>query len=295
MSEPEITPSGAAPVPAAPGAPLVVASGLTKTFRLGSRETLVALDDVSLEIRRGETFGLVGESGSGKSTVSRALLGLLPLDAGSVRFDGIEVTRLKGGELRRLRKRMQMVFQDPFAALNRRQSVAQIVAAPLEAHGIGDRASRAARVEEMLELVGLGPAYRERRPREMSGGQCQRVAIARALALDPELVVLDESVSALDVSIQAQVLNLLGELQQRLGLTYLFISHDLAVVRYMASTVCVMQRGRIVERGSREQLFRAAEHEYTRQLMSAIPAVDPTAERARRRAARTEAGVSSGG
>ncbi|ADB48552.1 ATP-binding cassette domain-containing protein [Conexibacter woesei] len=270
-------------------APLVVADGLVKRFRLGRGEELTALDDVSLEIRRGETFGLVGESGSGKSTVSRALLALLPLDGGSVRFDGVDVHALGRGDLRALRRRMQMVFQDPFAALNRRQSVAQIVAAPLEAHGVGDRASRAQRVAEVLDLVGLGESYRERRPREMSGGQCQRVAIARALALDPDFVVLDESVSALDVSIQAQILNLLNELQQRLGLTYLFISHDLAVVRYMASTVAVMQRGSIVERGTREQLFRAAEHDYTRQLMQAIPAVDPAAERARRRAARTAA------
>ena len=273
----------------ATAAPLVVADGLVKRFRLGRGEELTALDDVSLEIRRGETFGLVGESGSGKSTVSRALLALLPLDAGTVRFDGVDVHALGRGDLRSLRRRMQMVFQDPFAALNRRQSVEQIVAAPLEAHGVGDRASRAQRVAEVLDLVGLGESYRERRPREMSGGQCQRVAIARALALDPDFVVLDESVSALDVSIQAQILNLLNELQQRLGLTYLFISHDLAVVRYMASTVAVMQRGSIVERGTREQLFRAAEHDYTRQLMQAIPAVDPAAERARRRAARATA------
>jgi ABC-type glutathione transport system ATPase component len=275
----------------APDKPLVVAQGLNKTFRLGHGETLQALDDVSFEIRRGETFGLVGESGSGKSTVSRALLGLLPLDSGSVTFDGIEVTDLKGGDLRRLRKRMQMVFQDPFAALNRRQSVAQIVAAPLEAHGVGDKASRAQRVEELLDLVGLGPAYRDRRPREMSGGQCQRVAIARALALDPDFIVLDESVSALDVSIQAQILNLLRELQQRLGLTYLFISHDLAVIRYMASTVCVMQRGSVVERGSREQLFSAPRQEYTRGLMAAIPSADPATERHRRRSAALAEGI----
>jgi peptide/nickel transport system ATP-binding protein len=274
-----------------PDAPLVVAQGLNKSFRLGHGETLQALDDVSFEIRRGETFGLVGESGSGKSTVSRALLGLLPLDSGSVTFDGTEVTDLKGGDLRRLRKRMQMVFQDPFAALNRRQSVAQIVAAPLEAHGVGDKASRARRVEELLDLVGLGPAYRDRRPREMSGGQCQRVAIARALALDPDFIVLDESVSALDVSIQAQILNLLRDLQQRLGLTYLFISHDLAVIRYMASTVCVMQRGRIVERGSRDELFSAPREPYTRGLMAAIPSADPATERHRRRSAALAEGI----
>jgi peptide/nickel transport system ATP-binding protein len=271
-------------------APLVVAEGLRKQFRLGHGETLTALDDVSLEIRRGETFGLVGESGSGKSTVSRALLALMPVDGGTVRFDGTDVHALGRGDLRVLRRRMQMVFQDPFAALNRRQTVEQIVAAPLEAHGVGDRASRAQRVAETLDLVGLGAAYRARRPREMSGGQCQRVAIARALALGPDFVVLDESVSALDVSIQAQILNLLGELQRQLGLTYLFISHDLSVVRYMATTVAVMQRGSIVERGTREQLFSHAGHDYTRQLMAAIPAVDPTTERARRREARAAAG-----
>ncbi|MBB4660930.1 ATP-binding cassette domain-containing protein [Conexibacter arvalis] len=287
MSAPDATPAAA---PEA-GAPLVVAEHLMKTFRLGHGEQLQALDDVSLTIRRGETFGLVGESGSGKSTVSRALLGLLPLDSGSVRFDGQEVTRLGRGEMRRLRRRMQMVFQDPFAALNRRQSVAQIVAAPLEAHGVGDRATRAARVAELLDLVGLGPAYRDRRPREMSGGQCQRVAIARALALDPDFVVLDESVSALDVSIQAQILNLLRDLQRRLGLTYLFISHDLAVIRYMAQTVCVMQHGRIVEQGSRDELFGDPRQEYTRGLMAAIPSADPATERHRRRSAALAEGV----
>ena len=269
--------------------PLVVVEDVVKRFRLGKNEELVALDGVSFAIRREEMFGLVGESGAGKSMVSRAILALTAIDAGAVRFDGIDVHALGRRDLRALRRRMQVVFQDPFAALNRRQTVAQIVAAPLEAHGIGDRAARAARVTELLDLVGLGPGYRERRPRELSGGQCQRVAIARALAVGPDFVVLDEAVSALDVSIQAQILNLLADLQRQLGLTCLFVSHDLAVVRAITSSIAVMRQGRIVEQGTREELFGAARDPYTRELMAAIPSTDPVAERARRAAARRQA------
>jgi ABC-type glutathione transport system ATPase component len=269
--------------------PLVVVQDVTKRFRLGKDEELVALDRVSFEIPRRHMFGLVGESGSGKSTVSRAILALTPVDGGRIRFDGIDVHALRRRDLRALRRRMQVVLQDPFAALNRRQSVEQIVAAPLDAHGIGDRASRGARVGELLDLVGLGSGYRERRPHELSGGQCQRVAIARALAVDPEFVVLDEAVSALDVSIRAQILNLLADLQRQLGLTCLFVSHDLAVVRAVTSNIAVMRQGQIVEQGTREQLFSNAQHEYTRELMAAIPSTDPVAERARRAAARRQA------
>lgn len=261
---------------------LLTVENLNKTFKLGSGRTITAIDDVSFEIRKGQTFGLVGESGSGKSTVSRAVLGLESVDAGRVSFDGRDVHGLSSGELRSLRRRMQMVFQDPFSALNRRQTVARIIESPLIAHGIGTKAERRARVAEMLELVGLGGEFADRYPRTMSGGQCQRVSIARSLVLDPDFMVLDESVSALDVSIQAQVLNLLRDLQQRLGLTYLFISHDLAVIRYMADEIAVMRHGAIVERAERDELYANPQHEYTRSLMAAIPIADPTIERARR-------------
>lgn len=261
---------------------LVDVQGVSKVFTLGSGRRVTAVDDVSFQIRRGETVGLVGESGSGKSTVSKAVLALGGIDGGSVVFDGQRPHDLRGEELRRLRKRMQMVFQDPFSALNRRQTVAQIIEAPLRAHGIGTRASRAEKVRETMHRVRLDEEFAHRLPRSMSGGQCQRVSIARSLVLEPEFLVLDESVSALDVSIQAQVLNLLRELQAELGLTYLFISHDLAVIRYMSSTVAVMQQGRIVEIGARDALFANPQHEYTRGLMAAIPVADPVLERRRR-------------
>ena len=261
---------------------LVDVQGVSKVFTLGSGCRVTAVDDVSFQIRRGETVGLVGESGSGKSTVSKAVLALGGIDGGTVVFDGQRPHDLRGEELRRLRKRMQMVFQDPFSALNRRQTVAQIIEAPLRAHGIGTRASRAEKVRETMHRVRLDEEFAHRLPRSMSGGQCQRVSIARSLVLEPDFLVLDESVSALDVSIQAQVLNLLRELQAELGLTYLFISHDLAVIRYMSSTVAVMQQGRIVEIGARDALFANPQHEYTRGLMAAIPVADPVLERRRR-------------
>ena len=264
---------------------LVDVAGLTKIFSLGSGRRVTAVDDVSFQIRRGETFGLVGQSGSGKSTVSKAVLALGGIDAGTVTFDGHRPHEMRAEPLRQLRRRMQMVFQDPFSALNRRQTVEQIIEAPLLAHGIGTKASRADRVREAMHRVRLDEEFAQRLPRSMSGGQCQRVSIARSLVLEPEFMVLDESVSALDVSIQAQVLNLLRELQAELGLTYLFISHDLAVIRYMSSTVAVMQQGRIVEIGARDELFAAPQHPYTRGLMAAIPVADPVAERARRASA----------
>jgi len=262
--------------------------GVSKSYRLGPGEVTRAVSDASFEIRRGETFGLVGESGSGKSTIARLVLALTPVDSGSVRFDGHDVHSLSSKAMRHLRRRMQIVFQDPYSALNRSHSVKQIVTQPLVAHRIGDRKSRAERVAQMLDLVGLGAEFSYRSPRTLSGGQCQRVAIARALVLDPEFLVLDESVSALDVSIQAQVLNLLRDLQQRLGLTYLFISHDLAVIRYMAQHIAVMKQGVIVEQGSRDELFSNPQHEYTRGLMAAIPVADPVIERQRRRDAQAQ-------
>lgn len=278
----ETTPISAVDRARLEGDVLVDVEGLTKVFSLGSGRRVTAVDDVSFQIRRGETFGLVGQSGSGKSTVSKAVLALSGIDAGTVSFDGHRPHEMRAEPLRQLRRRMQMVFQDPFSALNRRQTVEQIIEAPLLAHGIGTKASRADRVREAMHRVRLDEEFAHRLPRSMSGGQCQRVSIARSLVLEPEFMVLDESVSALDVSIQAQVLNLLRELQAELGLTYLFISHDLAVIRYMSSTVAVMQDGRIVEIGARDELFASPQHDYTRGLMAAIPVADPVAERARR-------------
>jgi oligopeptide/dipeptide ABC transporter ATP-binding protein len=263
---------------------LVDIDRLVKRYPAGGGGVVRAVDGVSLAIRKGETFGLVGESGSGKSTVARCLLRLTGIDSGTIRYAGGDVHELGRRDLRRLRRSMQVVFQDPHGSLNRRATVAGIVEAPLAAHGVGDRTSRRTRVRELLDLVGLSPAMAARRPRELSGGQAQRVAIARALALSPELVVLDEAVSALDVSVRAQILNLLHDLQRELDLTYLFISHDLSVVRYMAQTVAVMYLGRIVESGPREALFGAASHPYTLGLMAAVPVADPPRERARPKA-----------
>jgi peptide/nickel transport system ATP-binding protein len=236
---------------------------------------LRAVDGVSLGVERGETFGLVGESGSGKSTLAALLLGIERPTAGCVRFDGRDLAQLPRRELRAMRQRMQMVFQDPAGALNRRKTVEHSIGLPLLVHRKASAAERRRRVHELLDLVGLAPAHAQRFPRELSGGQCQRVGIARAIALEPELVVLDEAVSAVDVSVQAQILNLLRDLQGRLGLTYLFVSHDLAVVRYMAPRVAVMHRGRVVETGTREDVFGAPSHEYTRALMAAVPLPDP--------------------
>lgn len=262
---------------------IVDARGLSKSYPLRGGDVVRAVDGVSLQVRRGETFGLVGESGSGKSTVARLLLRLEQPTGGQVAFDGTALLTLSNRDLRRERRRMQLVFQDPFGALNRRKTVAQIIGLPLRVHfGLKGQARRA-RVRELLELVGLRPELADRYPHEMSGGQCQRVGIARALALEPEFIVLDEAVSAVDVSIRAQILNLLRELQQRLGLTYLFVSHDLAIVRYMSSTVAVMYQGRIVETGPRDRLFENPLHPYTLSLMSAIPVPNPVQERERNR------------
>jgi ABC-type oligopeptide transport system ATPase subunit len=234
-----------------------------------------AVDGVSFEIPEGQTLGLVGESGSGKSTTAYAALQLLRPTAGSVRFAGRELTELRGEQLRRLRREMQIVFQDPYASLNPRMAVGRIVAEPLQTHGIGTRRSRRAAVGTLLELVGFDPAYTNRYPHEFSGGQRQRIGIARALALNPKLIVCDEPVSALDVSIQAQILNLLKDLQRELGLTYLFIAHDLAVVRSMSDTIAVMHEGVIVEQGPAERVYTRPESDYTRALLAAVPVPDP--------------------
>ena len=267
--------------------PILVAENLSKhyTTRRGllarTTSTVRAVDGVTFTLARGETLALVGESGCGKSTTARLVLRLIDPTAGTVAFEGQDITTLDGSALRALRRRMQIVFQDPFASLNPRMTVGDILAEPLIVHAIGTTVQRRARVSELLDLVGLAPYHAARYPHEFSGGQRQRIGIARALAVEPALVVLDEPVSALDVSIQAQVVNLLKDLQGRLGLSYLFIAHDLAVVKHVADRVAVMYLGRIVEIGLKQQLFANPRHPYTRLLLSAIPRPDP-----RRRLAR---------
>jgi oligopeptide/dipeptide ABC transporter ATP-binding protein len=244
-------------------------------FRRSAPPPLRAVDQVSFEVRRGETFGIVGESGCGKSTLTRAILRLLEPTSGSVVFDGIDVGGLGTEELRQLRKRMQLVFQDPFGSLDPRMSALAIVAEALEIHGVGDSAERETTASEMLELVGIPAAQHQRRPFAFSGGQRQRIGVARALVLRPDLVFLDEPISALDVSIQAQVLNLLKQLQADLGLTYVFIVHDLAVAEYFCDRVAVLYRGAIMEIGDSRQLFSSPLHPYTASLLSAVPIPDP--------------------
>ncbi|HEV2762426.1 MAG TPA: dipeptide ABC transporter ATP-binding protein [Pyrinomonadaceae bacterium] len=261
---------------------LVRVRGLFKHFPLaGSDDVVRAVDGVTFEIFKGETLGLVGESGCGKSTVGRCILRLIEPTGGEVEFEGQDVSALSGAELRRLRREMQIIFQDPYASLNPRLRVRDIVAEPLLVHGLGNRDERRARVADLLKRVGLDPDYMNRYPHEFSGGQRQRIGIARALALQPRLIVADEPVSALDVSVQAQVINLLEELQEEFKLTYLFISHGLAVVEHISTRVAVMYLGRIVEVASAGELYANPLHPYTRALLSAIPIPDPTRKRER--------------
>ena len=245
-----------------------------------------AVDGVSFEIKAGETLGLVGESGSGKSTTGYCILQLLKPTSGSVKFEGIELTELGREALRKMRREMQIVFQDPYSSLDPRMTVGDIVAEPLIVHGIGTRRDRSVRIRELLDVVGFDPSFTNRYPHEFSGGQRQRIGIARALALSPKLIVCDEPVSALDVSIQAQILNLLKDLQQDFGLTYLFVAHDLAVVRTMSDRIAVMNKGRLVEIGPAEEVYTNPQDDYTKALLSAVPIPDPRAMKERKAARR---------
>jgi oligopeptide/dipeptide ABC transporter ATP-binding protein len=256
--------------------PLIEARGLTKFFPARDGKGLVrAVNDVSLSLAEGETLGIVGESGCGKSTLARLLMRLIEPSEGKVLFRGEDLLSLGPSEMRKRRRDIQIVFQDPYASLDPRMNIAQVIAEPLDIHAIGTRSERAAKVRELLSLVGLDPSAAGRYPHEFSGGQRQRIGIARAIALEPKLVLLDEPVSALDVSIQSQILNLLDDLKQRFNLSYMFISHDLSVVQHVSDRVAVMYLGRIVEEGPAEAVLGEPSHPYTQALISAVPEIDP--------------------
>lgn len=283
--------AGPARMRASPKTALVSVEALKVHYPTGPRSvfsrgqsTLRAVDGVSFHIERGETLGLVGESGCGKSTTGRSVLQLERPTEGRVRFDNVELTGMGQRRLRSFRKRMQIVFQDPYSSLNPRMKIGDFVAEPLKIHHLhGDRAQRRERVSELLEIVGLSPAHAARYPHEFSGGQRQRIAIARALSSEPEFLVCDEPIASLDVSIQSQVINLLERLQESLGLTYLFIAHDLSVVRHVSDRVAVMYLGQVIESADRDSLYQRPLHPYTAALLSAVPVPDPKIERRRER------------
>jgi oligopeptide transport system ATP-binding protein len=274
------------------GEPLLEVTDLVKHFPI-KRGVLIdrtvgqvkAVDGISFSIPRGETLGLVGESGSGKSTACRAILQLMKPTSGSIKFEGREIAGLSRRKMRPLRREMQMIFQDPYASLNPRKRVGQIVGDPLRRQKVASGSDLRKRVQELLERVGLSPEHYNRFPHEFSGGQRQRIGIARALALQPKLVICDEPVSALDVSIQAQIINLLDDLQDEFGLTYLFVAHDIGVVRHISDRIAVMHDGKIVEQGSADQVCEHPKDDYTKKLLSAVPIPDPRESRARREAA----------
>ncbi|RJG20666.1 ABC transporter ATP-binding protein [Paenibacillus thiaminolyticus] len=242
-----------------------------------NKQTLKAVDDVSFQIRRGETFGLVGESGCGKSTTGRSIVRLYDVTAGEIRFDGTDLAHLSERELKPFRKRMQTIFQDPYSSLNPGMNVTQLISEPMEIHGFGTKAERWETVLELLNKVGLKPEHAERYPHEFSGGQRQRISIARALSVKPEFILCDEPISALDVSVQAQVVNMLEDLQAEFGLTYLFIAHDLSMVRHISDRIGVMYLGKLVELAPSDELYNHPAHPYTQALLAAIPVPDPNA------------------
>jgi ABC-type glutathione transport system ATPase component len=264
--------------------PLLQVNGVTKVFESGwlpwRRRRMTAVDEVSLHLESGETLGVVGESGSGKSTLLRLVLRLFWPTAGEILFAGRNIATLEGGELKAMRRQLGAVFQDPASSFNPRHSIRSVLSAPLEVHDVGTRESRLKQVGDLLERVGLNASMMERFPHQLSGGQRQRVAIARAIILRPALVVADEPTSALDVSVQAQILNLFKEMKRELGLTYLFVSHNLGVIRYVSDRVVVMRLGRIVERGTSQLVFTNPQHEYTKALLAAVPDVDMARHRA---------------
>ncbi|MCY9514676.1 ABC transporter ATP-binding protein [Paenibacillus apiarius] len=261
------------------GETLLEVNSLRKFFNLGHGNILKAVNDVSFTIRRGETLGMVGESGCGKSTAGRTILRLYEPTQGQVKYNGTNIYGIKRGRMKALRREMQMIFQDPYASLNPRMTITDIIGEALDIHGLaGSRSARKKRVEDLLDLVGLNPDHATRYPHEFSGGQRQRIGIARALAVDPKFIICDEPISALDVSIQAQIVNLLQDLQKRFGLTYLFIAHDLSMVKHISDRVAVMYLGKMVELSDSESIYAEPLHPYTRALMSAIPVPDPEIE-----------------
>ena len=263
---------------------LIEVEGLKKYFNVGKGKVLKAVDNISFSIREGETLGMVGESGCGKTTAGRTVLRLYEPTAGSVKYNGTDIYKLSGSKMKNMRRDMQMIFQDPYASLNPRFTVSDIIGEALDIHGLaGSRQERKKRIEELLDMVGLNHDHATRYPHEFSGGQRQRIGIARSLAVNPKFIVCDEPISALDVSIQAQVVNLLKELQDRLGLTYLFIAHDLSMVKHISDRVAVMYLGKMVELAESEELYANPIHPYTKSLLSAIPVPDPEVEANKKR------------